>query len=246
MVASDPKKDGYRLALAQFYAQTGQNDAFVSTLNQAIQDLPEKFGAYETLGRHYYQKRDFGQAIALMDRFMEKVKRGPEPLRAKLLKAEALFREGKDDDALSLLGQVLDENRGDIKAQGIKGDILATKKDYVGAIAAYRAVLGQEPQNIPISLSLARAHLLNNEPLLAEQTYKKILEQDPKVNEAHYGLIEVYKKTGRTDLADKSCGRSRPPVQTIHRPFRVSRSGPFERRHEKGRGILRPAPGAHA
>jgi tetratricopeptide (TPR) repeat protein len=203
VVAAAPKKEAYRLALAQFYEQTGQGDAFVSTLNQAIEDLPDKFGAYETLARHQYQKRDFAQATGLMDRFMEKVKTGPELLRAKLLKAEILFRDKKDDDALSLVNQVLEENRGDIKAHGLKGDILANRKDYAGAIAEYRAVLGEDPQNIPASLSLARAHLLNDEPLLAEQAYKKILEQAPDTAQARYGLIDVYKKKGRADLADE-------------------------------------------
>ena len=71
-----------------------------------------------------------------------------------------------------------------MKAHSLKGDILSAKRDFAGAIAEYRTVLNEEPRNILIFLSLARAHLSNNEPGLAEETYKKVLDINPKVRQA--------------------------------------------------------------
>ena len=88
--------------------------------------------------------------------------------------------------------EVLKENPADIKAHTIKGDILATKQDYLGAITEYRAVVHEDPQNVHVSMNLARAHDLNNEPLLAEQTYQKLLEQNPDVTQARLALAEIY------------------------------------------------------
>jgi tetratricopeptide (TPR) repeat protein len=83
----------------------------------------------------------------------------------------------------------------------LKGDILIVRQDYVGAVAEYRAVLYEEPQNFTVALSLARAHFLNNELLLSEQVYKKILEENPKAKEARFALVDIYRRKGKINLA---------------------------------------------
>ncbi|MCG2776840.1 MAG: tetratricopeptide repeat protein, partial [Desulfobacterales bacterium] len=55
--------------------------------------------------------------------------------------------------------------------------------------------------NIPIALSLARAHLLNNEPQLAERYYKNILKQNPEVLQARFALADIYRRSGKINLA---------------------------------------------
>ena len=97
--------------------------------------------------------------------------------------------------------EVLSENPGDVKAHTLKADTMMIQKNYASAVAEYRQVLYEEPQNIPIALGLARAHLLKNEPLLAEQTYKNILKQNPGVTQARFALADIYRRRGDIDLA---------------------------------------------
>ena len=105
------------------------------------------------------------------------------------------------DEALKLVQEVLKRKPWRCKSPCPEGRYHDDTQDYASAIAEYRAVLYEEPQNIPIALGLARAHLLNNEPLLAEQTYKNILKQNPGVTQARFALADIYRRRGEIDLA---------------------------------------------
>jgi tetratricopeptide (TPR) repeat protein len=172
-----------------------------AVLQTAIEDLPDRFEAYEMLGNHYIQTGEEEKAVALMEQFVRRGQAGPSVLKAKLFLARIYYR-GKDlDRAMELADNVLKENPADMQAHYLKGTILAGLGDFPGAIAEYRAVLRQEPQNIRASLSLAQAHLSNNEMALAEDTYKKVLEIDPQEKRARFGLVDVYRRKGEFILA---------------------------------------------
>jgi len=196
LIAIRSDKLELRLYLARFYKEKEQNDAMVGVLEKAIEDMPDKYEPCEVLARHYLQTKAKDKGLEVLEQFMTRVRTGPDFLKAKFFMASIHYEDKKIDDALKLVEEVLKENPADVNAHSMKGSILAGRHDFVGAIAEYRAVLRQEPQNIPASLNLAKTHFLNNEAKLAEDTFKKILEINPKEKQARFGLADVYRQKG--------------------------------------------------
>jgi predicted Zn-dependent protease len=194
LVADYPEKEEYRLSLAEFFLKTNQNESMVEVLKNTIEDIPKKYKAFEMLANYYRTNNAPDKALKVLDRFIETVQEGPQFLRAIRLKAVILSEQKKNVQALGFLNTVVRENPGDLIAHTLKGDILINNMDYLGAITEYRLVLFEEQNNIAVIKKLAGAHLLNNEPLLSERLYIKVLNLDPEDREARMALSEIYKQ----------------------------------------------------
>jgi tetratricopeptide (TPR) repeat protein len=199
MVAEQPDDPEPRKYLVQFHERRGQDEMMLKELNKAIEDQPDDFWAYEKLAKRHLESGERDKAVQLMAQFAETVQTGPSFLKAQLFLARYYYGEGNLDRALELAEKVLAENPADAQAHVLKGSILSRRGDFAGAIAEFRAVLRQEPQNVPVLLYLAGAHLQNNKISLAEDTYKRILETDPNQRGARFGLAEIYGR--KEDLA---------------------------------------------
>jgi len=203
LVTAHPEDRSHGMELARFYKDTGKRDAMVRLLEGLAEEDPGNLGAVELLALYSLEEKDSAGAVRRLDRFMGGVKTGPDFLQAKFLKALISFRDGKLDDSLVLLEEILRENPKHVRAHALKGDIKAVKGDYVAAISEYRFVLDEEPENIPVSMNLAKAHLSNSEPLLAEQTFKRVIEMSPALVEARFALADIYERKGNLDLVRK-------------------------------------------
>ena len=194
LVANHPEKEEYRLSLAEFFLETNQNELMLEVLKNTIDDMPKRYKAFEMLANYYRMNNAPDKALKVLDRFTETVQAGPQFLKSIRLKAIILSEQKKDAQALIFLDTIVRKNPGDLIAHALRGDILINKLDYLGAITEYRLALFGDQDNIAIIKKLAAAHLLNNEPLLAERLYSKILNLDPKDNEARLALSEIFKK----------------------------------------------------
>lgn len=196
LVTSQPDQADLRVAQAQYYMEKEKRNEARKVLEKAIQDLPEAYAPVSLLASHHLSLEENDRAVALLDAFMGRVQTGPGFLQAKLMKARIRFQEEVVDEALALVDEVLKENAGDVGAHNLKGDILMVKRDFAGAVAEYRAVVHEQPDNLTAAVKLGRAHLFNGEPGLAEDTFKSVLEQNEKVREAHTGLMAIYRRQG--------------------------------------------------
>ncbi len=201
LIASNPDEEKYRLSLAQYYVKTGRTDDMVTVLEQAAKDLPGEYGAFETLARHYMNEKSPEKAIAMLDRFMSGEASRPKFIMAKVYKAYILFTQKKYDQALDLVDETLQEDSGDVRARALRGDILVLKNNFIDAISEYRTVLGDEPGNDRVALKLARVHFYNGESGLAEETYHKALDRNPKLRQARFDLAGIYRQKGKLDRA---------------------------------------------
>lgn len=159
------------------------------------------------LAGYYVGKRDTNMAISLLDQYLGRVQTGPDHLKAKRFKAVTYFQEKKVADALRLVDEILEVNPGDLGAHRLKGDILANQGDFGGAIAEYRAVVHEEPENKVALLNLAKAHRANNELALAEDSYKKALEMDRTSKVARLALADIYRLKGELDSVKEQLGK---------------------------------------
>jgi tetratricopeptide (TPR) repeat protein len=203
LIKRSPEMIKNRMRLVQFYRDTGEEDLMVECLGKAISDLPQYFEPVQLQVQYLIKKNKIESALAVIDRFCDKVPSGPKYLDAQNLKAEILFETGKWKEALLLVVTVLNENPGDLAANTLKGDILKSQKDYAGAVAAYRTVLFEQPGHVPTSFKMAEAQSLNQEFYLAIETYKHVLENDPNHDEARLAIAKLYTRLGKNDSAKK-------------------------------------------
>ncbi len=92
---------------------------------------------------------------------------------------------------------VLAENNSDLGARILKGDLLLQRRDFDGAIAEYRAVLKDVPQNVPVMFSLAKAHVGNQEMNLALELLQKAFDLDSKITPMAMLLTRLYQQQGK-------------------------------------------------
>ena len=132
-----------------------------------------------------------------MTAYTEKMKTGPQFLRAKLVLAQIAVQQKEYDKALALVDEVLAENSSDLGAQILKGDLLLQSRDFDGAIAEYRAVLRDVPLSVPVMFSLAKAHIGNDENSLALDLLQQAFDLDSKVVPMATLLAQIYQQEGK-------------------------------------------------
>jgi tetratricopeptide (TPR) repeat protein len=115
----------------------------------------------------------------------------------------AELRAQRDDvaGAQELIGQVLAKSPRDDDALILRGSIAMAKQDPKSAIADLRAVLRDQPNSLGVLRTLARAHLANGEPAIAEETMRRALEASPKDPAVRLDLAQLLAQIGKPDQA---------------------------------------------
>jgi tetratricopeptide (TPR) repeat protein len=103
--------------------------------------------------------------------------------------------------ALALIGEVLAKSPRDDDALLLRGDIALAKQDPRAAIADLRAVLRDQPNAVGVLRTLARAHLANGEPAVAEETMRRALDVNPKDPAVQLDFAELMIRLNKPDQA---------------------------------------------
>ncbi|MBN2687572.1 MAG: tetratricopeptide repeat protein [Deltaproteobacteria bacterium] len=207
MINAKPREMRLHLNLARFYFDNKQYEQMVATLQTVIKDFPGQYAPYDILARYELGQNNKDKAIELLEQYMASAKSGPDILKAKTMLAGIRFYERNFDESMKLVNEVLAENPNDATGHTLKGDLLVAQKDYVGAIAEYRTVIKDEPENTSVLLGLARTHLLNKEPEIAKDTYRSILTINPNTGPALLALGNMALDEKDLDTADRYFSR---------------------------------------
>ncbi|MCD6292857.1 MAG: tetratricopeptide repeat protein, partial [Deltaproteobacteria bacterium] len=191
MVKEQPEDERFRVLLIRFLADQQVEESLV-VLRQGLADLPDSLVLTEMMAKYQLSQKNVAEATSLLTAYAERMKTGPQFLRAKLLLAQIAVQEKEYDKALALVDVVLAENGSDLGALILKGDLLLQRHDFDGAIAEYRAVLKDVPQSVPVMFSLAKAHIGNKESKLALELLQKAFELDPKIAPLAIMLTRIY------------------------------------------------------
>lgn len=108
----DSNEDNYaaRLLLARIHGQRDERQAYVTTLEEAIAQTPDRPEAYELLYRHYLGENRFDEAAALIERGLAAA---PDNNAMKVFKADVLINQGKRAEALALYSELIEDRPDD-------------------------------------------------------------------------------------------------------------------------------------
>ena len=203
-IKSEPDLIDAKIAHSRLYRRGGDTAKAERILSDYIAEDPEAAALYFELAQFYFADEKYTEAKDVYDNLLSQSDLNIEnKSKARNRIALIYIKEDNIDAAEELVGEVLEENVGNIEALKIRGNIAFSKKDAINAIADFRAVLGANPSEIDVIKRLAKAHILNNEPDLAVEQLKIVSQVQPKDTETNLLLAKIHAATGDVDQAIK-------------------------------------------
>jgi len=190
-----------KLALVDFLAARRSPEVAEKELTAMIAADAGDFELQFALAKFYESSGDVQRAEAVYQRVIDAEKMDSAGLMAR--DRLALLRAKRNDipGAEKLIGEVLAKSPRDNEALLLHGNIALERKDPKSAIADLRTVLRDQPNAVPALRTLARAHLANGEPAIAEETMRRALEANPNDAGVRLDLAQLLSQIGKPDQA---------------------------------------------
>lgn len=196
-----PADRDVKFSLIDFLAAQRGRDVAEKELQAMIAAQPEdndlKFG----LARFYEAGRLFPKAEAVYQGVIDKEKLEPAGLSARNRLATLRAQRNDTAGALTLVNEVLAKSPRDDDALALRGNLLLAKQDPRAAITDLRAVLRDLPNAVGVLRSLARAHLANGEPAIAEETLRHAVDANPKNTTLQLDFAQLLVNIGKAEQA---------------------------------------------
>ena len=126
---------------------------------------------------------------------------GPGNPSAVLLHAELLDSIGRGGEALEPLRRLVSDTEPDGPAAFRLGRILVQQRMFEEADPILEAVIAANPQNAEAWLAIARVRQGQNRRDEAVAAFERALGQDPALNEARFGLAQLFTRGGDREAA---------------------------------------------
>jgi uncharacterized protein (TIGR02996 family) len=196
-----PKSDEAKLIYADFLATQRSPARGEAALREVIAHDPRNLDLQLGLGALQQRAATTQDAVATYRAIIAKDANGAKGVVARDRLAAIDTVAGHYTEALPLLAEALKINPRDNDALTMRGNIELERGDVGGAIADLRAVLRDQPSAIPVLRSLARAHLANHDPALAEENLRTALVAAPGDLGVRVDLGELLSATHRAQEA---------------------------------------------
>ena len=196
-----PQDRELKLSLADFLSVHRSPDIAEKELLGDVAAQPDDVELKFALAKFYVANHQSDQAEKVYQGVIDAEKLDAAGITARdrlaALHAQRNDIKGTED----LVAQVLAKSPRDADALILRSDIELSKKDPKSAIADLRTVLRDQPNSIGVLRTLARAHLANGEPAIAEETLRRALESHPKDPELRLDLAQLLAQLGKADQA---------------------------------------------
>jgi tetratricopeptide (TPR) repeat protein len=198
-VKAMPADDEAKLALIDFIATRRSPAAAEVELKQYISADEKSTNLKFALAKFYENSRQPVKAESIYQRVIDAEKFNAAGLSAR--DRLAMLHAQRDDSAgaMSLLAEVLAKSPRDDDALLLRGNIALAKKDPRSAIADLRSVLRDQPNAVGVLRTLARAHLANGEPAIAEETLRGAVEGNSKDSGLRLDYAKLLAETGKSE-----------------------------------------------
>jgi tetratricopeptide (TPR) repeat protein len=196
-----PDDDAAKTNLVDFLVEKRGHDVAIAELLPMIEKKPEAYDLKFKLVNLQLAKKDVAGAEASLKEVVEQDKLGPNGITArnKLASIYALTKRG--DDAKALIKEVLEANPRDSEALTLRGQFALAENKIPEAVADFRSVLVDQPNNVAVLKMLAAAHIRNNEDSLARENMEKVVAAAPGDEVARLDLASLLMKAGQQNQA---------------------------------------------
>lgn len=175
-------------------------DRALKLLTQAAALAPEEAGPYVALGKHYYKRQDYTEAL---NQFLKAAKINPNDSEinyyAGLLRL--LFKKEGVRDAIRFFYQAysLDPQNYDALVEWLKLKVMSYEKNF--AIKFVRNLIEAEPNNASLHWVMGEVYAANKEYRRAIGFYHKSLDLENKTSKVRMSLARALEAVGDLDKA---------------------------------------------
>ena len=202
-MAVRPESDAPKLAYTEFLTTHRSAAQGEQALRELIARDPHDYALQLALGELQQRAGDHRAAIGTFSAIVAQDADGPGGVAARDRMAAIEASNGHPVEALTLVDEALKRNPRDNDALTLRGNLRLQRGDALGAISDLRAVLRDQPTQTPVLRALARAHLANHEPALAEENLRSALTLSSDDIAVQVDLAELLWRTRRADEAVK-------------------------------------------
>ncbi len=200
-IAAAPDSNDAKLVYADFLTVQRTPALGIAALEGFIRDEQGTYALQLGLGALHQPSGDNAKTIAVYQQVIERDGIKQPGLMARNRVAALYGAEHKNEAALKLVQEVLAENPRDNDALLLRGNFAMQGNDPAAAIGDLRAVLRDQPDAVPVLRALARAHIANHEPALAEETLQRAVSLSPLDPDVRVELTQMLVQSGKGEQA---------------------------------------------
>jgi len=168
-----------------------------------MRGLPEQAARGGLLLGDFYQRQGDRDKAREVYREVAGTARGrPEELTAKTRLGALLIDEGRREEGVALLEEVLAENSRDAGALRARGSLALREGRPDDAIVDFRVLLRDDPESVANHLGLAQAHMMKGETTLGEEALRNAVRAEPNNLDTRVQLARFLARSGQVDPAD--------------------------------------------
>jgi Tfp pilus assembly protein PilF len=221
-----PEERDLKIGLINLLATRRSHELAEKELQAFIAQDPKNYPLRFALAEFYEQGKEYSNAEAVYNQVIAAAGLDGPGITARDRLAALRNSQHDTAGAEKLLAEVLAKAPRDDDALFLRGNIAMTQKDPKTAIADLRSVLRDQPNAVGVMRVLARAHLANGEPALAEETMRRAAEANPTDPSASLDLAQMLIELGKPEQAkpvvDELVRRQPTNIEALIAKFKIA------------------------
>ncbi len=216
--SKDTAETYYYLALLD--EKNRQYKAMKENLTKNIELAPDHTEARLKLGKVQLLFGEIDAALAQADAILKTTSDNPDALS---LKASALIRQKKYDEAVDIIDGILKVNPKFTDALSLKALVFMEREDFPAALSLIDTAIQADNKNIALRLFKIQLDAKSKNIDAVIDDYKKLIELYPENKEFKVTLAKIYAQSGKKDeaevllrgLVDAEPGNVKPKLQLL-------------------------------
>lgn len=196
-----PDDEQAKLMLVEFLASQRTPEVAIAELIPMVEQNTGNYELRFKLAQLQWAQQQTDKAEETLKELAELDKQGWASIKARNQLAQLYNVTGRVEQAKALVQELLANNPGDLGALALRGEMALAENRVNDAIADFRAVLAEQPHNIPVLKLLSAAHLVNKDRVLARENIEKVVAQAPDDEAARLDLVELLLQSGDKEQA---------------------------------------------
>jgi predicted Zn-dependent protease len=193
-VANNPKNADYVLELAAYYNRARDTRGMTDTLERLLDDPKDFPRARLWVGDFYLGLRDYDAATGLYQQGMRASRDAKTKVVYEMRNVLVQVKQGKQNDALQLIGEFQRENPNDSGILRMHADLLLAGGRIENAdvvVREFQALSKQDPSDAALRMQLGRAYRLKGDLDSARPQFLEALHQRRDLTAARYQLADI-------------------------------------------------------